>query len=73
MLIISSALDPSIPIGRTAQTVSKMCKEGDEIQFERYPQSEISTLFGDSVGDQISWIQARFANRPAADNCSAKP
>jgi hypothetical protein len=73
MLIISSALDPSIPIGRTAQTVFKMCKEGDEIQFERYPQSEISTLFGDSVGDQISWIQARFANRPAADNCSAKP
>ena len=73
MLIISSALDPSVPITRTAQTVSKMCKEGDAIQFERYPESEMSDLFGDSVGDQISWMKARFANRPAANNCSAKP
>jgi hypothetical protein len=73
MLIISSALDPSIPIPRTAQVISRMCKQGDEIQFERYPESELSSLFGDSVADQISWIEARFANRPAANNCSAKP
>jgi hypothetical protein len=73
MLIISSALDPGIPISRTAQVISRMCKLGDEIQFERYPESELSSLFGDSVADQISWIEARFAGRPAANNCSVKP
>jgi hypothetical protein len=73
MLIISSALDPSIPISRTTQVISTMCKEGDEIQFDRYPDSELSSLFGDSVAAQISWIEARFANRPAANNCSVKP
>jgi len=73
MLIISSALDLSIPISRTAQAVSSMCRRGEEIQFERYPESELSRLFGDSVGDQISWIQARFSDRPAANNCSVKP
>jgi hypothetical protein len=73
VLIISSGLDPVIPISQTALVVSKMCKEGDEIQFERYLESQMSSLFGDSVGDQISWIQARFANRSAPNNCSAKP
>ena len=73
MLIISSALDRGIPLSRTAQAVSAMCKRGEEIQFERYPESEQSSLFGDSVGDQISWIQTRFADRPAANNCSVQP
>jgi Secretory lipase len=70
MLVISSELDASVPINRTAHVIARMCKQGDRIQFERYPQSEASRVFGDSVGDQISWIQARFANRPAASNCA---
>jgi hypothetical protein len=73
LLIISSALDLSIPISRTVQAVSRMCKRGEEIQFERYAESELGSLFGDSVGDQISWIQTRFADRPAANNCSVQP
>jgi hypothetical protein len=73
MLIISSGLDPGIPIGRTAQVISTMCKQGDQIQFQRYPESEMSDVFGDSVADHISWIEARFADRPAANNCSVKP
>lgn len=73
MLIISSPLDPNVLITQTAQVISRMCKQGDEIQFERYPESQMSDLFGDSVGDQISWMQARFANRAATNNCSVKP
>jgi hypothetical protein len=73
LLIISSALDFSVPINRTAQAVSGMCRRGEEIQFERYPESELNSLFGDSVADQISWLQTRFADRPAANNCSVQP
>ncbi len=73
MLIISSELDPSTPINRTAEMISRMCKRGDRIQFDRYTESEMSGLFGDSVGDQISWMEARFSGRPATSNCSEKP
>ncbi len=70
ILVISSELDPATPIQRTAQVIARMCKQGDQVQFERYPQSEAGSVFGDSVRDQISWIQARFAGRPMAGNCS---
>jgi hypothetical protein len=73
ILVISSELDSSTPINLTAQMISQMCRRGDQIQFERYPESEMSSVFGDSVGGQISWLQARFGDRPAASNCSEKP
>ena len=70
LLVISSELDPTVPIQRTAQVITRMCRQGDRVQFERYPRSETGRVFGDSVRDQISWMQARFAGRPAAGNCS---
>jgi hypothetical protein len=73
MLVITTELDPETPIHRTAEMISRMCKRGDRIQFDRYSESEMSGIFGDSVGDQISWMQARFSGRPATSNCSEKP
>lgn len=70
LLIISSELDPAIPIQQTAQVIARMCKQGDQVQFERYPQSDAGAVFGDSVRDQIAWIQRRFAARPASSNCA---
>lgn len=72
VLVISSELDPDTPIGGTAQIVAGMCRLGDQVQFERYRQSDVGSVFGDSVPDQISWIQARFSGRPAPSNCSAR-
>lgn len=72
LLVISSELDPAMPTQRTAQVIARMCKRGDRVQFERYPQSDPSRVIGDSVRDQISWIQARFAGRQAPTNCSAQ-
>ncbi len=70
LLIISSELDPTIPIQQTTQVIARMCKQGDQVQFERYPQSDAGAVFGDSVRDQIAWIQGRFAARPASSNCA---
>jgi hypothetical protein len=72
IFVLSSELDPSLPIGWTAQVVARMCKLGDRVQFERYPQSDTGSIFGDSVRDQIAWMQARFAGRPVVSNCSAQ-
>jgi pimeloyl-ACP methyl ester carboxylesterase len=70
LLIIRGDLDASLPIQGTAQVISRMCKQGDRVQFETYPQSDASHVFGDSVSDQLSWIRARFAGRAAPNNCA---
>jgi hypothetical protein len=66
-LLIIGAENQEVPITLTAGAVTRMCKQGDRVQFYKYPQS--GTLLGDSVADQIGWIQARFAARRAPSNC----
>jgi hypothetical protein len=67
MMVISSDDDPAIPSATTAQAITRMCKQGDQIQWQRYPN--LDRVIGDSVRDQIAWIEERFAGRPAATNC----
>lgn len=69
MLVISSELDSTLPIQGTLQVITRLCSQGDRIQFERYPQSETGQVFGDSLEDQLAWIRARFAGRAAPRNC----
>ncbi len=69
LLIISSDADPVAKTGLTAQAVAGMCKQRDRVQFHRYPKSEFSRVLGDSVRDQLTWIQARFVGRPPSSNC----
>jgi hypothetical protein len=66
-LLVIDAEGPEVPITLTARVVARMCKQGDRIQFYKYPES--SSLLGDSVADQITWIQSRFAGRRAPSNC----
>jgi hypothetical protein len=67
LLAIASEADPN---GRTAQMIARMCKQGDVVQFEKYAASDPGSVIGESVTDQIAWIQGRFAGRPAPSNCS---
>lgn len=69
LMIISGDADPAIPAAITAQAVARMCKQGDQIQWQRYPGLDPGRVIGDSVRDQISWIEARFAGRPPTPNC----
>jgi len=70
VVVMSSELDLAIPIRETAQVIARMCNHGDLVEFKRYPQSDTGSVFGDSVRDQMAWIQARFAGRAVASNCS---
>jgi Secretory lipase len=67
IMVVSSDADPLAAL--TAQTIGRMCKLGDSIQWQRYPNIDPGQVIGDSVRDQISWIEARFAGRPAATTC----
>ena len=68
LLVISGETDPALPT-TTGQVIARMCKQGDRIQFEEYPNPEPDLLAGNSVMAQITWIRARFAGGIAPVNC----
>lgn len=69
LLIISSNADPVVRTGMTARAVARMCKQRGALQFHKYQSAEFARALGDSVRDQLTWIQERFAGRPASSNC----
>ena len=69
LLVISDDRDPAVPSSTTAQAVSRMCKQGDRVQFDKFSDPQPGLVVGDSVRDQMAWIEARFAGRPASSNC----
>jgi len=69
LFVLSGDADPISPSSLTASTVARMCKQGDHVLFQRYPELDASAVLGNSVSDQISWIGARFAGHPAPSNC----
>ena len=69
LLIISRDAGPVVGRTMTAQAVARMCKQRDVVQFHKYKSAESARVLGDSVPDQLAWIQARFAGRPASNNC----
>ena len=69
ILVISSATSTPAVATLTAQTISQMCKRGDRVQWEQYSDLDPGSVIGDSVRDQIGWIEGRFAGRPSPTNC----
>jgi len=69
ILVISADADRTVPVTVTAPVIARMCKQGNRVQWERYPNIDPSRVIGDSARDQISWIEGRFAGRPAPANC----
>lgn len=69
LLVISGDADQAIHATMTAQAIARMCKQGDRVHWERYPDLEPARVIGDSVREQIAWIEARFAGRPTTTNC----
>jgi len=69
ILVISADADRTVPVTIAAPLIARMCKQGDRVQWERYPDVDPARVIGDSARDQITWIEARFAGRPAPANC----
>ena len=70
LLVIASASNPAMPISNVSKVIARMCRQGDRVQFENYADADPGSVIGESVRDQINWIQGRFAGRPAPSNCS---
>jgi len=70
LLMVGSADDPSTR--ETAKIAARLCQRGDRVQFEKYAEYDPGRVIGDSVRDQMAWIQARFADARAPSNCPAQ-
>ncbi len=69
LLVITDDTDFVVPPSMTAHAVARMCKLGDRIQVVKFSGSERGQVLGGSVRDQMAWVAARFAGRPAPGNC----
>jgi hypothetical protein len=68
ILVISGHADPP-RLAAATQAIGRMCKQGDRVQWERYPDLDPGSVIGESVRDQIGWIEGRFGGRPSPTNC----
>jgi hypothetical protein len=68
LLLLSSEGDQMVPKALNAATVARLCKQKARVQFYEYRDPELGVL-GDSVRDQLAWIQDRFAGKAAPSSC----
>jgi pimeloyl-ACP methyl ester carboxylesterase len=69
LLLISGETDADVPSSLTAAIVGRLCQQKDRVLFVNYPGLNPSAVLGNSVGEQVSWIRARFSSQPAPSNC----
>jgi len=67
LLMVGSADDPSTM--ETTKIAARLCRQEARVQFEKYAEYDPGRVIGDSVRDQMAWIQARFANARPPSNC----
>jgi len=70
LLVISADADSEAPSALAASVVARLCRQKDRVLFVKYPGHSTSSVLGDSISEQISWIRSRFAGLPAPSNCS---
>lgn len=68
LLIISDDQDAAIPASQTTQLIARMCKQGDRVQQNKVSDAS-DLIVGDSVREQMSWMEARFSGRAAPTDC----
>jgi len=69
LLLISGETDGDVPSSLTTALVGRLCQQKDRVLFVNYSGLNPSAILGNSVGEQVSWIRARFSGRPAPSNC----
>jgi hypothetical protein len=49
--------------------VRRLCGQRDVVLYQKLKSADSKTLVGDSVGEQIAWIRARFSDEHHESNC----
>jgi hypothetical protein len=69
LLVISGDSNPEGLPAMTGRTIAQMCKQGDRVQIDKLSEPQSGMVMGDSVRDQMAWLESRLVGRPAASNC----
>lgn len=70
LLVLDSEFD-SATAAEATNAVRRLCQQGAGVQFKSYDDPNPGNVIGDSVRDQMAWIQGRLAGRAAPSNCSS--
>lgn len=71
ILLLQGTADHTIPASLTQQAAVKLCRLGDTLQYQTYAGMDHDPLVFASFRDQVKWIAARFAGKPAPTNCAS--
>jgi alpha-beta hydrolase superfamily lysophospholipase len=70
LFVIAGEADQTVPIEGVRAAVKQMCAKKQQVTFRSYPGLDHDPTMEKSTPDQLEWIRARFAGKPAAANCA---
>lgn len=70
LLVLATGPTPTDSGAEAINVTRRLCRQDAHVQFQRYDDLDPGNIIGDSVRDQMAWIQGRLAGRPAPSNCS---
>ena len=70
MLVIAGEADQTVPIEGVRAAVKEICAAKQPVTFRSYPGLDHDPTMEKSTPDQLKWIRARFAGKPATSNCA---
>jgi pimeloyl-ACP methyl ester carboxylesterase len=71
LFVIAGEADQTVPIEGVRDAIKQMCATKQQVIFRSYPGLDHDPTMEKSTPDQLKWIRARFAGKPAASNCPA--
>jgi pimeloyl-ACP methyl ester carboxylesterase len=69
LLLLAAENDPALPFKLVSDVVERLCTQKSRVLLVSYPAESASAVVGNSIGEQVSWIRARFSGLPAPSNC----
>jgi pimeloyl-ACP methyl ester carboxylesterase len=69
LFVIAGEADQTVPITGVRAAVKQICAAKQPVTFRSYPGLDHDPTMQNSTPDQLEWIRARFAGKPAASNC----
>jgi len=72
LLLVGGGDDPLFTESASRKIFQRLCAAGGQIQRKIYPGLTHDPVVYGSFRDQMDWIAARFAGRPAPSDCSSR-
>ena len=72
LLLVGGGDDPLFTESANRKVFQRLCAAGGQIQRKIYPGLTHDPVVYGSFRDQMDWIAARFAGRPAPSDCSSR-